>query len=252
MSNWNIGSCLLFWVFLCSQGIGQTNLAARELIQRADPLAKIEYCGAVSTGGLDYFLFILEQKELAGMALVREQNGTAPVIVDADTSLFPFQNDIGHSVRKPVQDAIELLLRKRNRAKQRSGQKSAGSSDPEISAVGRQIDRVIYPISGFRLDSNSTREILRLLRIGPAMAVDPGKAPPGSIIVSPSQSSPYGPIYLGNAGIVGLGGSIYSADARYGGARSRNFSLTSWRQQFSGKNGWYAFVLRSPAGKKEH
>ena len=236
--NWGI-PCLLFWEFVvCSPVIAQpadVPFAVRALIQHADPRASVEYCGAVSSNKFDYYLFLLRRKELAGIVLVRQRPGTAPVVADADTSLFPFRDDAARSVEIPVQDGIEVLLRKR--------------PDSDISAVGREIDRVIYPISGFRLGSNSTHEILRLLRTGPTVAVEPRTAPPGSIIVSPTQSAPYGPIYLGHAGIVGSDGFIYSADARYGGARTKNFSLTSWSRQFSGTNGSYAFVLHAPSDK---
>jgi hypothetical protein len=252
MNNGRAFFCLLLWTFNCSRVIGQSTeapLAVRGLIQCADPHAYIEYCGAVSTSNVDYYLFLLERKELAGIVLVRQQAGTPPVIADADTSLFPFREDSERRVEKPVQDAIKLLLRRRKLAKKSLAPQPAIRLDPEISAVGREIDRVIYPISGFRLGSNSTHEILRLLRTGPTMAVDPRTAPPGSILVSPTQSSPYGPTYLGHAGIVGSDGSIYSADARYGGARTKNFSLTSWLRQFSGTNGTYAFVLNAASGK---
>ena len=244
--------CLLIWIFICSHVIGQSTEvppAVRGLIQGADPRAKIEYCGAVSTSKVDYYLFLLERKELAGIVLIRQRAGTTPVIVDADTSLFPFRDEPERSVEKPVQDAIEVLLRRRNPAAKSRAPQRTSRLDQEVSSVGREIDRVIYPISGFRLGSNSTHEILRLLRIGPTVAVDPKSAPPGSIIVSPTQSSPYGPIYLGHAGIVGPDRSIYSADARYGGARTKNFSLTGWLRQFSGTNGSYAFVLHAPYRK---
>jgi hypothetical protein len=234
--------CLLFWTLICSCLFGQSieaPLAVRALLQHADPHANIEYCGAVSAGKVDYYLFYLKQKELAGVALVRQHARGAPVIADADTSLFPFEDD---SLQKPVQDAIEGLLRRWNRAP-----KGTLGSPAEISAVGREIDRVIYPIAGFRLGSNSTREILRLLRTGPTRAVAPSTAPPGSIIVSPTRFSPYGPIYLGHAGIVGWDGSIYSADARYAGARTKNFCLTTWLRRFSATNGSYAFVLHAPS-----
>jgi hypothetical protein len=236
---------LLLCTFICSRLLGQSigaPLAVRALIQRADPQANVVYCGAVSTGKVDYYLFYLERKELAGVVLVQQRTGAAPVIADADTSLFPFQDD---SVQKPLQDAIERLLRRWNRAPQ-----GTSGSRPEISAVGREIDRVIYPIAGFRLGSNSTREILRLLRTGPTRAVAPGTAPPGSIIVSPTKFSSSGPIYLGHAGIVGWNGSIYSADARYAGARTKNFSLTTWLRRFSGTNGSYAFVLHTPSNRQ--
>ena len=242
--------CLVFWTFVCAHVMGdstETPIEVRDLIQRADPLAKIEYCGAVASGTIDYYLFLLEHQELAGLVLVKQRAGLIPVIVDVDTSLFPFRDDAEHAVEKPVQDAIELLLRRRSFVKKSRALRRTSRQDPEVSAVGREIDRVIYPITGFRLGSNSTREILRLLRTGPTVEVDPGTAPPGSIIVSPTQASPNGPVYLGHAGIVGTNGSIYSADARYGGKRTKNFSLTSWRKQFSGTNGSYAFVLHAPS-----
>jgi hypothetical protein len=249
--------CLLFWIISGSCVIGQSTealLAARGLIHSSDPQAKIEYCGAISTRKVDYFLFFLEQRELSGTVLIQQRAGTAPVIIDADTSLFPFCDDSECSVEKRVQDAIEVLLRRRKFSKKSRALLGSSRRDLEVSAVGREIDRVIYPISGFRLGSNSTHEILRVLRTGPTVAVDPRTAPPGAIIVSPTQYSPYGPINLGHAGIVGLDNSIYSADARYGGARTKNFSLTSWFRQFSGTNGSYAFVLHAASGEnvREH
>src|SRR5205823_4796607 len=82
-------------------------LAVRALIQRADPHSKIEYWGAVSAGKIDYYLFYLKQQELAGVALLQQRDGEAPVIAHADTSLFPLQDD---SLQRPVQEAIEKLL----------------------------------------------------------------------------------------------------------------------------------------------
>jgi hypothetical protein len=240
---------LLLSELLCFPVIGQCTeqpLAVRRLIQAADPRAKVEYGGAISTRHADYYLFLLERKELAGTVLVLQRIGAAPMIVAADTSLFPFPANAECTVERPVQNAVKFLLQRRTVAKRAS----ASTIDPEICFVGREIDRVIYPISGFQLGSNSTREILRRLRTGPTVAVDPRAAPPGSIIVSPTQSSAYGPVCLGHAGIVGSGGSIYSADARYGGRRTKNFTLTSWLRQFSGTNGSYTFVLRAPAATK--
>jgi hypothetical protein len=244
--------CLLFCAFVCSSVAGlpaAPPLAVHALVQSADPHANVEYCGAVSTSASDYYLFLLQQNELAGVILVRQLVGTVPVIVDADTSLFPFSEVSERTVDKPVQDAVELLLERRNRAKKNRTPPHTFKPYPEISAIGREIDRVIYPISGFRLGSNSTHEILRLLRTGPTVEVDPVTAPPGSIIVSPTRSSSYGPTYLGHAGILGTDGSIYSADARYGGARTKNFTLTSWLRKFSSTNGSYAFVIHAPVVK---
>jgi hypothetical protein len=247
-----IPSCLLFCVLFCSSLAAppvEPPLSVRALVQNADPHANVEYCGSVSTSRSDYYLFLLQQKELAGIVLVGQRSGAEPAIVGADTSLFPFSDVSGQAVDKPVQEAIELLLERRNRAKKGQTPRQASEPDLEISAIGREIDRVTYPISGFRLGSNSTHEILQLLRTGPTVAVDPVTAPAGSIIVSPTRSSPHGPTYLGHAGIVGTEGSIYSADARYGGARTKNFTLTSWLRKFSTANGSYAFVLHAPAVK---
>jgi hypothetical protein len=252
MSHRAILLCLLLSTLDCTTALTQPidpPLLVGAFIQNAVPRAKVEYCGAVSTKRLDYYLFLLQQNELGGMALVRQEVGTVPVIVDADTSLLPFNEDSGPSLEKPVQDAIELLLERRNHAKKGQAPQRTSKLDPEVSAIGREIDRVIYPISGFSLGSNSTHEILRLLRTGPTVAVDPRNAPPGSIIVSPTQYSPSGPIYLGHAGIVGSDASIDSADARYAGAWTKNFSLTSWARKFSGTNGSYAFLIHAPADK---
>jgi hypothetical protein len=246
---------LLFWTFLFSSTSGRSievPATVRELIARADTRANFEYCGSISTSQIDYFLFLLEREELAGIVLVEQRAGTNPAIVDADTSLFPLSEQLEGCVDKSVPSAIKLLLRRRKLAKEQLDSKERPSRlDPDVSAIGREIDRVIYPITGFRLGSNSTHEILRLLRTGPAIAVNPTSAPAGSIIVSPTQFSPSGPIYLGHAGIVGSQGVIYSADARYGGQRTKNFSLVGWLRRFSGENGCYAFVLHAPSGKKD-
>jgi len=238
----------LLWAFICSDAVGRPITippAVSALVQRADPQANVEYCGSISTNRLDYYLFVLTRKELTGVVLVQHPTGKAPSIADADTSLFPFDDFPQHSVAQPLQEAIEELLTRRNLEKNRPARQGTSHQVPEISAVGRDIDHVVYPISGFRLGADSTREILRLLRTGPTLSVDPKNAPPGSIIVSPTQFYHDGPIFLGHAGILGSDGSIYSADARYGGARTKNFTLSNWLRRFSGTNGTYAFVIRA-------
>ena len=240
--------CPLLWTFICSDAVGRPITipsAVSALVQRADPQAKVEYCGSVSMNRVDYYLFILTRKELTGVVLVQYPAGKAPSVADADTSLFPFSGFPQHSFAQPLQEGIEELLTRRNLEKNRPARQGISHQVPEISAVGRDIDHVVYPISGFRLGADSTREILRLLRTGPTLSVDPKNAPPGSIIVSPTQFYNDGPIFLGHAGILGSDGSIYSADARYGGARTKNFTLSSWLRRFSGTNGTYAFVIRA-------
>src|ERR1700736_1602890 len=116
MINRGLVIILLFSAFLYCDPIAQATeatLDARELIQRADPHAKINYRGAISTRWADYYLFLLQREELAGTALVQQRIGAAPIILAADTSLFPFCEEIERSVEKPVQNAIKLLLRRR-------------------------------------------------------------------------------------------------------------------------------------------
>jgi len=238
----------LLWAFICLPATGQpvtVPSAVTALVRRSDPHANIEYCGNVSTNHLDYYLFVLTRKELAGVVLVRQPTGNSPEIADADTSLFTSLDVAQPSVTRPLREAIEELLSRRNLKKNRLEGQETAKQTPEISAVGRDIDQVAYPISGFRLGADSTREILRLLRTGPTLSVDPKKAPPGSIIISPTQFSHDGPVFLGHAGILGSDGSIYSADARYGGAWTKNFTLSNWLKRFSGTNGTYAFVIHA-------
>src|SRR5271165_3400837 len=200
--------CPLLWAFIFSDAVGQPITipsAVTALVRRADPQANAEYCGSVSTNRVDYYLFVLTRKELTGVVLVQYPTGKAPSIADADTSLFPFGDFPQHSFVRPLQEAIEELLTRRNLEKNRPAR--SFHQVPEISAVGRDIDHVVYPISGFRLGADSTREILRLLRTGPMLSVDPKNAPPGSIIVSPTQFYHDGPIFLGHAGILGSDGN---------------------------------------------
>ena len=71
-------SCLLFWTIICSSAIGQpaeAPLLVRGLVQQANPGATIEYCGSLSTADLDYYLFLLVRKELAGLVLIQQRAG---------------------------------------------------------------------------------------------------------------------------------------------------------------------------------
>jgi hypothetical protein len=219
--------------------------SVRCLIEQANPNAKIEYCGAISMKTLEYYLFAVTHEQVAGVVLVRNSRENRPTIVDADTSLFSHRDLNASSLPEPVTAAIGKLLERRNA-------KSPVQSPPgpiwhsqEVSSIGDGIDRIISPISGFKLDSESTREMMRILRTTNALSVEPASAPPGSIIISPTRFSPSGPVSIGHAGIVGLEGSIYSADARYGGAWVRNFTLATWLKRFSASNGTYAFLLRT-------
>ena len=237
----------LLYLCICFQASAQSPNppAVTDLVQRADPQAHIEYCGRVSMNEVDYYLFVLTHQELSGIVLVQHPAGKAPTIADADTSIFVLGNNSRPYVPRPVLEAIKELLRTRNLKRKRLVRGGTSAQLGEISAVGHDIDQVLYPVSGFRLRSDSTREILQLLRTGSTVSVDPKTAPPGSIIVSPTQFSYDGPIFLGHAGILGRDGAIYSADARYEGRLTKNFTLTSWLTRFSGTNGTYAFVVRA-------
>ena len=238
---------LLIALLLCSQAIAHTEEIPQtvlRLMELANPKARVEYCGAISTKNLCYYLFVVTCEELAGVVLVRKSPGDLPIIVDADTSLFFSRTEISPSLGKAAEAAIADLLERRNLKRQAQVPLRQTRPSREVSSIGRGIDRVIFPITGFKLGSESTHEIMNILRTSHTISVEPASAPPGSIIVSPTRFSPHGPFSIGHAGILGSGGSIYSADARYGGACVRNFTLASWLNRFSTSNGTYAFLLR--------
>jgi hypothetical protein len=249
MIDWRVVLFAFLWASIRTEAIGQpgdSSDAARNLARQAAPFATDEYCGSLAYRNIEYYLFVLEQNELSGLLLIRQQAGSDPIIIDADTSFFPVTNDLEPTLDKAVMDGVEVLLRKRAVAKKKGEPIENSTRYREVSFVGDAIDRVVYPITGFRLESDATRQILQRLRTGPAVEVAPETAPPGSIIVSPTTFSRSGPVYLGHAGIVGPDRSIYSADARFGSAWTNIFSVAEWLKRFAGENGCYAFVLRAP------
>jgi hypothetical protein len=220
------------------------------LIEQANPKVRVEYCGAISTRRLDYYLFVVTREQLSGVVLVQNDRHNPPAIVYADTSPFNSQFENSASLGKPVESAIAELLVTRNLRAQAQKRPRQNGDFQEVSSIGSDIDRIIFPISGVKLGSESTQEIIRVLRTTRAISVEPASAAPGSIIISPTRFLAYGPVSIGHAGIVGSDGSIYSADARYGGAWVRNFTLTSWLSRFSASNGTYAFLLRDRSHPK--
>ena len=243
-----VALCAFLSASIGTEAIGRpddTPEAVRDLARQTAVQETVEYCGALVYRKIDYYLFVLKQKELCGLVLIRQQAGSEPIIIDADTSFFPFKMDPESALDKPILNGVEVLLRKRALAERSGGANENATPFPEVSRIGDAIDRVVYPISGFRLGSDATRQILQRLRTGPAIEVEPGTAPPGSIIVSPTRFSRSGPIYLGYAGIVGPDSSIYSADARFGCAWVKTMSVAVWLKRFLGNNGCYAFVLRA-------
>jgi hypothetical protein len=248
MINRGIVLCAFLWASIGIEAIGRPGdapEAVRDLARQTAPQATVEYCGALTYRKIDYYLFVLKQEELSGLVLIRQQAGSEPIIIDADTSFFPFKMDPESALDKPILLGVEVLLRKWTLTESSGGPNENSTPFPEVSRIGDEIDRVVYTICGFRLGSDATRQILQRLRTGPAIEVEPGTAPPGSIIVSPTRFSRSGPIYLGHAGIVGPDDSIYSADARFGGAWAKTMSVADWLKRFSGNNGCYAFVLRA-------
>src|ERR1700737_5166068 len=94
---------LLIAILIYSQAIRQTEeipQAVLRLVEQANPKARIEYCGAISTKNLCYYLFVVTCEELAGVVLVRNSPGDLPIIVAADTSLFSSRIEISHSLGK--------------------------------------------------------------------------------------------------------------------------------------------------------
>jgi hypothetical protein len=243
---------VLGFALLYTDGYGhEISEAVHRLMEQADPKARVEYCGEISTGKLDYLLFVITRDELTGVVLVQKDQQNETAIVDADTSLFSPQTRDFYFLGKPLGLAISELLARRNLKRQSQQILRQAGHLQEVSSIGSDIDRVIFPISGFRLGSESSREIIRSLRTAHSISVEPAKAPPGSIIISPTQYTAHGPVSIGHAGIVGSRGLIYSADARFGGAWVQNFTLASWLNRFSASNGTYAFLLRNSPHSKD-
>jgi hypothetical protein len=201
-----------------------------EFVLKMNPARKSEFCGNIVTKNATHYLFALTHNALTGFILVRSQPGLPPAIESADTA-FPRFFDESFTDKK-LQAAVSILVRPREMAKR-------------VSAIGARIDEVVGPLANFWLRTNSSLEILRLLKRGAAYSVDPGSAPPGAIIVSPTTVLPTGRVAFGHAGILGFNGAIYSADTRFGGAWTQNYTLKRWENEFSPVNGTYTFVLRA-------
>jgi hypothetical protein len=231
-------SLVLGFALLSTYGYGgEIPQAVHRLMEQADPKARVEYCGGISTRKLDYYLFVITRDE--------------PAIADADTSLFSSRTKDLYFLGKPVGSAVSELLARRNLKRQSQQPPRQTGHLQEVSSIGSDIDRVIFPISGFKLGSESSREIMGILRTAHTISVEPAKAPSGSIIISPTRYAAHGPVSIGHAGIVGSRGFIYSADARYNGAWVQNFTLASWLNRFSASNGTFAFLLRTSPRSNE-
>jgi hypothetical protein len=245
-------SLVLGFALLSTYGYGgEIPQAVHRLMEQADPKARVEYCGGISTGKLDYYLFVITRDELTGVVLVQKDQEHEPAIADADTSLFSSRTKDLYFLGKPVGSAVSELLARRNLKRQSQQPPRQTGHLQEVSSIGSDIDRVIFPISGFKLGSESSREIMGILRTAHTISVEPAKAPSGSIIISPTQYAAHGPVSIGHAGIVGSRGFIYSADARYNGAWVQNFTLASWLNRFSASNGTFAFLLRNSPRSNE-
>src|SRR5271165_2814824 len=115
-----VGLFAFLWASIRTAAIGQPADswdAVGDLVRQAAPKATAEYCGALAYRSIDYYLFVLEQNELSGVVLIRQQAGSEPIIIDADTSFFPFKKDQEPALDEPVIDGVEILLRRRNLAK---------------------------------------------------------------------------------------------------------------------------------------
>ncbi len=104
----------LLWAFICSQAMGRPIPATvSELVQRADPQAKVEYCGSFSINQVDYYSSSWPARSWSESYWFRSARKSARD-ADADTSLFPFRGDPPQPVARPLQEAIAELLRRRN------------------------------------------------------------------------------------------------------------------------------------------
>jgi hypothetical protein len=212
--------------------------------QHAVPAGEIRYRNSFTAADSIYHLFTLQQAERRGVLLVRQISQTRFEIVDADTSF-----DFLVKERNPSESAtaIETAARLLEGEHKEHPTECATASPHDTCPLGASLNELLIPIAGFALTSNSTLGILRDLRRAAAYIIDPERAPPGSILVSPSHFATQGPVVIGFAVIVGPDRCVYGPDYRQGGAWRRIATLGDWLRLNQSVATVCGFLLRSNA-----
>ena len=221
--------------------------AVRDFVGQAIPDGLTEYRGRILSGPDSYYLFILRQQSRVGVMFIRQNLPGDLSIAGADTSLT--------SIKLPVDRDRQAAILNSARALLEDDRHSVGSPPFHLAAdaqVGMALDRILYPIAGFSLQTDGTLDILRRLQEANTFSFEPWKAPEGSILICPTRFAPAGPVELGHAGILAHDRCVYAADASRNGAWSRFGTLDQWLEKFGSANRVYAFLLRARVPEQLH
>lgn len=115
----------------------------------------------------------------------------------------------------------------------------AGTNGGRLACAGA-VNEVVRRATGQPVGGGlSTASMYQALRSGRGTLVPLNQAPPGAIIISPTQGS-----NTGHVGIIGENGLVYSNSSSRA-AFSQNFTISSWVNYYQGQKGLpvYAFVL---------
>ena len=213
-------------------------------VQRVVPAGSIVFLGSVQTPETIYALFVLEEEQRRGVLVIAggftDSSARSPQVLFADTSLdFAL---IQKLIPLEVLAQFSALL---GTTKSPSNQSATTASADDIYPVGAALNTVLGPIAGFIFRSNSTLGILQELEQSDAIAVSPGAAPAGSILICPTTSAPTGPVSLGSVVILGSNHQVYGPDFRKGAAWICFGSLKTWIDKYSAKNQLFGFLLRA-------
>jgi hypothetical protein len=236
----NLVLCSLIWLII-SFAAAEVPSPLVSFVERAVQNGEIRYWGAFAVTQSIYHLFTLQQNERKGVLLVL-QNGTRFDIVGADTSLDSLAREPNRTELEPVVEAATRLLNGEGNDPV-IGREAASPND--ICPIGAFLNELLVPIAGVTLRSNGTLRILRDLQHGDAYAIDPERAPPGSILVCPTSFAPEGPVVLGFVVVVGPDRCVYGPDYRQRGAWHRLATLRVWLQANQSVTRVSGFLLRA-------
>ena len=238
----------IFWILCLLPGLAAAlPPAVRDFVRQAIPDGLTEYRGCVLSGPESYYVFILRQQTRIGVMVIRQDPHGDLSIAGADTSLTSIQLPVDHGRQAAILTGARALLQE--------DRQSVGSppSHPAANAqIGMALDRILFQITGFSLQTNGTLDILRRLQEADTFSFDPRKAPAGSILICPTRFASTGPVELGHVGILAHDGCVYAADASRNGAWCRFGTLDQWLEKFGSANRVYAFLLRAPVPGQQH
>jgi hypothetical protein len=235
-----ICSIFSFIWWLASSASAEIPRPLANFVQHAVPDGEITYRGSFAIPSSVYHVFTLRQAERRGVLVVRQTGQIGFAVVGADTSLDSFPKETADW--DVVVSAAARLLNQKD-----AGPLASRTAAPveDVCPLGAALNALLVPITGFALSSNGTLGILHDLQHADAYAVAPERAPPGSILVCPSQFAAQGPVILGFAVVVGPDRYVYGPDYRQGGVWHRLATLSEWLRANESVSNVSGFLLRT-------